>query len=199
MEELVFIKCEPKWPSDTEEGLSNFGQNTFPTSDCQVKIKEDPRAIDADLSLEEVDVKIDMEEVDIKMDKEPCSDEDGVGDAHDEGCDNTGGSSHDVENFSLLIRGTEHVCNSCQKVFNQTIDLKRHMLTHTGERPYTCTICNSTFTQQGHLKTHLLTHSGARPFSCSFCGNSFRRSSHLRRHQNIHIRCKCLACEFVCK
>ncbi|XP_067008913.1 uncharacterized protein [Anabrus simplex] len=113
MEELVFIKCEPKWPSDTEEGLSNFGQNTFPTSDCQVKIKEDPRAIDADLSLEEVDVKIDMEEVDIKMDKEPCSDEDGVGDAHDEGCDNTGGSSHEADQIpKMKVRNPAQVNGS---------------------------------------------------------------------------------------
>ncbi|XP_061117587.1 zinc finger protein 729-like [Conger conger] len=49
-------------------------------------------------------------------------------------------------------------CAICFKIFKSPYKLKRHYVTHTGERPYRCSVCKKTFTQSGHLKTHQLSH-----------------------------------------
>ncbi|XP_068086068.1 piggyBac transposable element-derived protein 3-like isoform X1 [Anabrus simplex] len=122
MEEPAFVKCEPAWSSGTEEERSNFEQNAVPPSDNQIKVKEEPNDTVADPSFEGVDT----DEV-----KGPCSDEDDVKEPHDEECDDSGGSSHDLENIVALKTGQVYSCDSCSKPFKTTSDLKRHFLTHT--------------------------------------------------------------------
>ena len=45
-------------------------------------------------------------------------------------------------------------CPICQKNFTRTYSLNRHMLTHTGEKPFVCNTCGAAFNQRTHLKTH---------------------------------------------
>ena len=35
------------------------------------------------------------------------------------------------------------------------MDLKRHMLIHTGEKPFHCTECHTRFRRKQHLKVHI--------------------------------------------
>ena len=49
---------------------------------------------------------------------------------------------------------TQHECNICEKVFNKSFDLARHMRIHTNEKPYECDVCDKAFRQSGHLKRH---------------------------------------------
>uniref|UniRef100_A0A9J8B0W7 Zinc finger protein 770 n=1 Tax=Cyprinus carpio carpio TaxID=630221 RepID=A0A9J8B0W7_CYPCA len=51
-----------------------------------------------------------------------------------------------------------HQCDICFKFFNAPSKLKRHYVTHTGQRPFHCTQCQRSFTQAHHLKTHMLSH-----------------------------------------
>lgn len=48
----------------------------------------------------------------------------------------------------------KYKCSFCLKTFGWSTDLKRHTLTHTGERPFKCTKCDSTFTRKFLLQKH---------------------------------------------
>lgn len=68
------------------------------------------------------------------------------------------------ENSSLVCNGGESqaggkvkkrfTCHICLKTFGWTTDLKRHILIHTGERPFKCSMCFATFTRNFLLQKH---------------------------------------------
>lgn len=48
----------------------------------------------------------------------------------------------------------KYACHLCTKVFGWSTDLKRHILVHTGERPFKCKTCHATFTRNFLLQKH---------------------------------------------
>ncbi|XP_066964673.1 protein tramtrack, beta isoform-like isoform X17 [Macrobrachium rosenbergii] len=49
-----------------------------------------------------------------------------------------------------------HFCSLCGKGFQSPKDLRRHILTHTGEKPYVCPYCNHRANQKSNLKSHMM-------------------------------------------
>ncbi|KAM6973044.1 uncharacterized protein FYW47_003142 [Aplochiton taeniatus] len=80
-------------------------------------------------------------------------------------CSMTFDSKGDLESHKCVTGSQTRVtqsslyqCAVCFKEFVSPSKLKRHYVTHTGQRPFKCGVCDKTFTQSTHLKTHARCH-----------------------------------------
>lgn len=78
----------------------------------------------------------------------------------------------------------KQMCTHCGK---KVVSLRRHLLSHTGERPYVCKYCNKGFTSGYALKVHTRQHKGEKPYMCHLCGFGWHQKVSLVTHlKNKH-------------
>jgi uncharacterized Zn-finger protein len=105
------------------------------------------------------------------------------------------------EETAFIAKGVKrkrtYECDVCEKRFNESGNLKRHMRIHTNENPYQCDVCEKRFRQSGHLKTHMRIHTNEKPYECDVCDKASRTSGGLTQHKRIHTKEKPYECH-VC-
>ncbi|XP_063608914.1 longitudinals lacking protein, isoforms H/M/V-like isoform X13 [Penaeus indicus] len=81
---------------------------------------------------------------------------------------------------------TTHQCPYCPYVTPYTTSLKKHIRTHTKEKPFACSQCPFRTTQPENLRRHFHTHSGERPYACDHCSFRATQKFSLQRHIFSH-------------
>ena len=106
--------------------------------------------------------------------------------------------ARDTPKHTVEKRFQNFQCQTCKGLFPYSYTLDRHLLTHTGERPFRCYICERQSTRRdildGHIRTHSGKHKGNAPFECPVCERKFYLKHHLKSHIRIHTGGKPLLC-----
>lgn len=88
---------------------------------------------------------------------------------------------------------TRNKCSHCKKVFKHPSALKRHVVTHTGEKKFHCDRCPMTFGNNNHLIRHYRAVHKVEPpmppqksFPCPSCDQTFAQMCKLKLHNVFH-------------
>lgn len=76
-------------------------------------------------------------------------------------------------------------CEICKKCFSCITTLKKHMISHTGERNFVCALCEKAYRHQKSLKQHMRIHVHGEEylkFNCSDCGSGFGNRNDFNKH-----------------
>ncbi|XP_064093041.1 longitudinals lacking protein, isoforms H/M/V-like isoform X2 [Macrobrachium nipponense] len=79
-----------------------------------------------------------------------------------------------------------HQCPTCPYRTVIATNLKKHIKTHTGERPFGCPYCPFRAIQEENLRVHIRTHTGEKPYGCPHCSYRSITKGNLKTHITAH-------------
>ncbi|KAJ8041195.1 Ras-responsive element-binding protein 1 [Holothuria leucospilota] len=121
-------------------------------------------------------------------------------DVASEGDSRENGEDYDTEELLKMSRSSKlesrQTCPYCQRKFPWVSSLRRHLITHTGLKPYECPHCGATFSTKSNCERHInRRHQGQKngeeelemvqkdPFKCKECNEAaFSTRRKLQRH-----------------
>ncbi|XP_074645924.1 uncharacterized protein LOC141902184 [Tubulanus polymorphus] len=82
----------------------------------------------------------------------------------------------------------KYICPICSQHLGSQHELTVHIRNHNSKVPssHSCTICGKVLCSQSSLDRHMLVHSGERPFKCQICHVSFTTNGNMHRHMRVH-------------
>ncbi|XP_044737610.1 zinc finger protein 675-like isoform X1 [Chrysoperla carnea] len=105
-------------------------------------------------------------------------------------CDHCGKRFRSNQLKKHLITHTEErpfACDKCDKTYRTNWQLKEHVSrVHLNERNFVCTFCSQAFFDKKILAAHVRRHTGEKPFKCSMCEKAFIQQSTLKVHMKTH-------------
>ena len=76
-------------------------------------------------------------------------------DSDSENESNAARNHENLGNEPIKLGPQKYGCPFCSKIMQQPSWLKRHILIHTGEKPFCCEFCDYKTNQKGHLEKHM--------------------------------------------
>ncbi|EDW80972.1 uncharacterized protein Dwil_GK11273 [Drosophila willistoni] len=87
------------------------------------------------------------------------------------------------------------ICELCGLHLGTKASLGRHILKHTGKRPFGCKECSARFLTAAELRSHHLVHTGERAFPCRFCERKYVSYMGRLRHERNHTNERNFVCD----
>ncbi|XP_034537395.1 zinc finger protein 557-like isoform X1 [Notolabrus celidotus] len=95
-------------------------------------------------------------------------------------------------------------CNICCKPFENKMELKWHLATHSTKlspkfrsKTFTCSLCAKTTHSRSHMMIHMRSHTSEKPHACPICGNRYKMKSHIKEHIRTHTGERPYTC-YIC-
>ncbi|EPQ05972.1 Zinc finger protein 296 [Myotis brandtii] len=84
------------------------------------------------------------------------------------------------------LLGLAEVAAAMSAVVGQEVEAKGSQANSLPRRSPTCSVCMKTLSSFSNLKVHMRSHTGERPYACDQCSYACAQSSKLNRHKKTH-------------
>ncbi|XP_034373978.1 zinc finger protein 296 [Arvicanthis niloticus] len=91
-----------------------------------------------------------------------------------------------LENPEAPLLGLAEVAAAMSAVAVGPVENKPPPVSSAARRSPTCLVCKKTLSSFSNLKVHMRSHTGERPYSCDQCSYACTQSSKLNRHKKTH-------------
>nr|XP_037270938.1 zinc finger and SCAN domain-containing protein 31-like [Rhipicephalus microplus] len=85
-------------------------------------------------------------------------------------------------------------CNRCQYSTPKLHKLRRHLLSHSAEKPFQCEVCPEAFKSLESYKAHMCIHTGEVLYQCHLCPFTTSYNTQLLEHKRAHSNTASFAC-----
>ena len=96
-------------------------------------------------------------------------------------------------------RAESYKCCVCEQVFHWKTELKAHLLSHIGVKPYECSLCGLAFSDENLLESHKVSHENdgkqtEKEYFCTICAKQYKRKGSYESHMANHSISKFFEC-----